>query len=158
MSGITQKQLTALQVLYARTPRSAGSDGDPRAERLAWASGILGREITSFRYLLAREAEELIDSLKRELGQAISPKPERRRREKSAQAQNVLTLATAEDFRAVDLWRDHYGWSAEQLDGWLASPHSPTRGRKLLTRSACRAVVTALRVMVRRRNTSKPAA
>ncbi len=37
--------------------------GDDRAARLAWSSGIIGRPVSSFRELLAFEAEQLIDLL-----------------------------------------------------------------------------------------------
>ena len=158
MRKITGKQLAAVQSLYAKSSRSAGDEPDPRAARLAWAASIVGRAVSSFSDLSSEEAATLIDSLKRETGQTVTANPERKRAVRSARAENVAVFATADDLRTVHLWREGLGWSLEQLDAWLASSHSPTRGRKLLTRAACRATVTALRAMVRRRSTAKPAA
>jgi len=155
---ITGKQLAAVQSLYAKSSRPAGDEPDPRVARLAWAASIVGHPVLSFRDLSSEEAATLIDSLKREMGQTVTAKPERKRAARSTPSEKVAVFATADDLRTVHLWREGLGWSLEQLDAWLASSHSPTRGRKLLTRAACRATVTALRVMVCRRSTAKPAA
>jgi hypothetical protein len=153
MTKITRKQLLILQTLYSRRAAIAReSNVDEREARLAWATQILGREVASFRDLWTEEAARLIDECKTALGQPISPKPAKRSyKTGSARPKGVVQIATADDLRQVHSWREQFGLSLEQFDSWLASPHSPTRGRKLLTVANCRAVTIALRAMIRRR-------
>jgi hypothetical protein len=159
MMKITGKQLLILQTLYSRRAALASENkADERQARLAWATQIVGREIATFRDLWTDEAAKLIDECKTALGQPISPKPAKRSHRKSELAtKGVVQIATADDLRQVHFWREQFGLSLEQFDSWLASPHSPTRGRKLLTVANCRAVTIALRAMIRRVSTLKRA-
>jgi hypothetical protein len=156
MTKITGKQLLILQTLYSRRAAIAReNDADERQARLAWATQVLGREVASFRDLGTEEAAKLIDECKTALGQPISPKPAKRSYGKrTPSAKGVVQIATADDLRQVHFWRERFGLSLEQFDSWLASPHSPTRGRKLLTVANCRSVTIALRAMIRRRATT----
>lgn len=153
---ITRAQLCALQSLYSRFALAGGDGSDARAQRLAWASQNLGREVVSFRDLSTGEAATLIDTLKQKLGQPITPKPARKR-SSTPRHKAVPVMAAPADLQAVGFWREQAALSPEAFDAWLAGPHSPTRGRRLLTVANCKAVVAALRSMIRRRASLKRA-
>jgi hypothetical protein len=157
MKNISGAQLQALHVLYSRFAEHV-HDGETlnedagRHRRLAWAQEQLGRPVDSFRNLTMNDAAKLIDSLKSLLGQPVIA-PRRPPRSRSRQRDSkVVAMATQHDFRKVELLREAYGMTVEQFDHWLASPHSPTQGRKLVTAANCRAVCVALRQMLRRRS------
>lgn len=161
---ISAAQLKALQSLwgaYARHSPDAG-DGDPRAARLAWASGHVGRELASFSELRADEGTRLIDLLKQALGQ--QPKTWRRPRDReSARAAGrhgrkgivveVPVIAAAEDIARVHDMRERVGMSVEGFSSWLRSRSSPL-GRfgdaTLRTVADCNKVYWALKSMLRR--------
>lgn len=161
---ITLAQLKALQSLwglYARYSLEA-SDGDPRAARLAWASALVGRELTSFRELHADEAIRLIDLLKEQLGQPSKTWRRPRDRESSIAAGrhgrkgavvSVPMIASPEDIARVHSLRESAGMSVESFEEWLRGRSSPL-GRfgdpALRTVADCNKVLWALKAQLRR--------
>jgi hypothetical protein len=162
---ISAAQLRALQSLwsaYARHSLDAGDGADPRVRRLAWASALVGRELTSFSELHGDEAARLIDLLKRAVGQ--EPKTWRRPRDReSARAAGrhgrkgvlveVPMLAGSEDVKRVHELRECVGMTPEGFEAWLRSRSSPL-GRfgdaTLRTVGDCNRVFWALKSILRR--------
>jgi len=138
MKHISRFQLRRLQTLYSVvTSRELGGEGS-REARLSWAAKAIGRTIASFSDLDSNEANQLIDTLQAELGQA-SFKPFRRISDRDrAQAagtegrkrspQDVKTIICAEDFSRINDAVARLGWTREQLEAWLASSSSPLKG------------------------------
>lgn len=161
---ITTAQLKALQSLWGLYARHSidARDGDPRAARLAWASALVGRELTSFRELRADEAIRLIDLLKTQLGQPSKSWRRPRDRESARAAGRhgrkgvmveVPMLAALEDIARVHALRESCGMSLEGFENWLRSRNSPL-GRfgdpALRTVADCNKVLWALKALLRR--------
>lgn len=139
MTPVSSLQLRRLQTLYAASiSRELGGDSS-REARLCWASNAVGRSISSFSDLTNGEANELIDSLQIELGQAFEPAlPARMRDRDRAQAagtegrkdapRNSTTLVSPEDLKRVHDAAARLGWTEEQLERWLHSKSSPLKG------------------------------
>jgi hypothetical protein len=181
---ISPQQLRALQSLWAEHARRCAEGGegiqpqereqarilgvpslpsaDSRETRLQWAAQQLGRAVASFTELSGAEAGVLIDALKRELGQAVTP-PRRKRMDREAAEHFALDgrkgytprveqMATAEHLAEIARLRERLGWSAEEFEHWLRySASSPVKGGKLLTVSAVNRVRWALKSMLRRK-------
>lgn len=139
MSGITSPQLKRLQVLYSQLARHT-QEGTDRESRLAWASQLLCRNISSFSDLGQDDARHLIDTLQAQLGvKTPSQRPrlsrddaeragnEGRRRDTS----NRATIAGPADLARIQYALDLLGWNQEQLDGWLRSTRSPLGKRAI---------------------------
>lgn len=162
---ITESQLRALQTLFALYARRSAVPpiDDGRSERLAWAATHLGREVASFKELLANEAAQLIDVLKGALGQEVSPPVRKRLDREAAMARGahgrkgrnvkVQMLATPDALQEIGRLRGRLGWTPEHFETWLRSRHSPLCGRaepKLRTISDCNRVRWAMNAMLRR--------
>jgi hypothetical protein len=158
-------QIKALQTLYGHWRRHALQEGgDPRAARLAWASEITGRAISSFSDLTRDEAGSLIDLLKGSMGQPIGDRPQPWRRVNSrerAQAAGTsgrrnselsfIQMASPDDLARVDELVRRLEWSPEQLSAWLKSPRSPLGAiEKPVIRTAAQAnrIYWALKAML----------
>lgn len=162
MSNITNAQLKRLQVLYAQNARHT-LDGADRASRLAWASELLCRSVSSFSDLTIGDANHLIDTLQAQLGVKVQPKRARlgrdaaeragnegRRRDKSNQA----TMAGQSDLARIQYALELLGWDEAQLNGWLKSTRSPLGRRsnpQILTVGDANRVWWALKKMARAR-------
>jgi hypothetical protein len=132
-------QLRTLHTLYGMfAPRSLDfGGGDARAERLLWATTLIGRKINSFSDLSDREAGTLIDMLKGLTGQTVEP-PKRWKRPRDRhlarafathgrrdRSGNDEVIASAGDLAAVEEMWQRLGWTREQFEAWLAGPSSP---------------------------------
>ena len=152
---IRPHQLKALQTLFGLYWRRSldPSDGDVRTARLAWASQNVGRPIASFTELRTDEAAQLIDLLKRALGQEVRPVWRRPRDRRSALAAgthgrrnrkvSIEILAAPADIEEVNGLRERIGMTPEEFETWLASRSSPVnreRGAALRTLSDCNRV------------------
>jgi hypothetical protein len=136
-------------------------DDSARAQRLAWASGIIGREVSSFTELLPEEAATLIDTLKRSLGQKVNP-PSRRRPDRD-QAQAYGTAGRRDqDAKEIQLVDEptldliaglvvELGWSVERFNSFLVSHTSPVRSGAVRTLAEANRVIWALKDMLRKR-------
>jgi hypothetical protein len=157
-------QLAALQCLWGvYAKHSLDAAESDRDARLAWASEHVGREIASFSDLRVGEAAQLIDLLKKALGQEVKPHWRRPRDRESARAAGrhgrkgvlveVPMLAAPEDIARVQELRERVGMSVEGFEAWLRSRSSPL-GRfgdaTLRTVADCNKVYWALRSMRRR--------
>jgi hypothetical protein len=181
-------QLVALHSLFHRyAPRflgaangGAGSDGAAvasssprhgaaaRSSRLAWASGIVGRELCSFTELRPAEAAQLIELMKKALGQeANSPKrPRRRRRPGREQARaygragrrgyasSEIKMVDAPTLELLDRLLSQLGWTRERLDGFLHSKKSPVRSGAIRTLGEANRVIWVPKSMLRRQESS----
>ncbi len=155
-------QMVALQALYGLYASREGWDADDRAERLAWASRNVGRDLGSFCELSRGEAAQLIDMMKRALGQEVKPAGRRLDRDaamgrgshgRRGHAVKVEVLATREALEEVDRLRERAGMTREGFESWLRSRQSPLCGRaeaKLLTIADCNRCRWALLNMLRR--------
>jgi hypothetical protein len=161
---ISAAQLRALQSLWSAYARHSldAADRDPRAARLAWASALVGREVTSFRELHADEAIQLIDALKEVLGQPSKTWRRPRDRESARAAGRhgrkgalveVPMLAAPEDIARVHALRESVGMSIESFEEWLRGRNSPL-GRfgdpALRTVGDANKVLWALKALLRR--------
>ena len=158
---ISPRQLSALQSLFAVYARHEMIAGDIRTSRLAWASELLKREVTSFSCLSHYEAAGLISRLKQTLGQS-DKRPSRKELDRQAarargthgrrgKVVNIEMIAAPEDIAQIHEMRARLGMSAANFQNWLASPSSPMRGRQeLRTISDCNRVRWALKAMLKR--------
>lgn len=162
MSSITKPQLKRLQVLYSQMAAHT-LEGSGREARLAWASGLLLRPISSFSEISQDDARHLIDTLQAQLGvKAPSKRPrlgreaaeragnEGRRRDQSNQA----TMAGQQDLARIQYALDILGWNEAQLNGWLKSTRSPLGKRsnpQILTVGDANRVWWALKKMAKAR-------
>ena len=171
---IWRGQVRALNVLFHLYARDAlqldkTRTGEGRAARLAWASQQVGHELTSFNDLNSGEGSQLIDTLKRALGQpVIVPVPRRRMDREQAEAfalhgrkgraVKVEMMATAENLAEIHALRERLGMTPEEFEHWLRSRSSPVdrSGGKLLTVSAVNRVRWALKAMLKRAPASRP--
>jgi hypothetical protein len=170
---LSPRQLKTLLTLYGMRPHPSfdTSRDNARGERLAWASENLGRPVSSFKELRGPEAGELIELLKRSLGQEVKP-PQRRplgrdaamaagthgRRGRKVKVQMLAALADVEE---IERLRERTGMTRQQFDGWLRSRSSPLGGRmepKLLTISDCNRVRWALKSILKRAGVGSGAA
>jgi len=169
-------QLAALHSLFhLYAPRflgaasaGAGSDGvAARRARLAWASGIVGRELSSFTELQPAEATQLIERMKLALGQEIKRAPRARRpgREQAraygtagrrGQTSNEINMVDAPTLELLDRLLAQLGWTRERLDAFLRSPKSPVRSGAIRTLAEANRTIWALRGMLRRQESSAP--
>jgi hypothetical protein len=162
---ITARQLRALLTLFSLYARRSLllANGEERAARLAWASQQVGHEVASFNELRSNEAARLIDTLKQELGQEVSPPVRKRLDREAAMARGVhgrkgrkvrVEMMTSPDaLEEIERLRVRLGWTAEHFETWLGSRYSPLCGRaepKLRTISDCNRVRWALQKMLRR--------
>jgi hypothetical protein len=166
---LSKGQLQALHSLFhLYTPRfldatggGAGSDG-ARSARLAWASAIVGRELSSFNELHFDEAAQLIETMKKALGQEINPAKQARRRPgrdlaraygtagRKSESTNEIQMVDAPTSELLDWLREQLGWSRERLDSFLHSKHSPVRSRAIRTLGDANRVIWCLRSFLRR--------
>lgn len=162
MKPISPQQIRALQSLWSRYAQAADLDA-ARETRLAWAAAQIGREVASFTELRGEEAAQLIDTLKRALGQEVTP-PVRRRRMNREQAEvfalhgrhgyqpRAEVLASEADRQEIYALAARVGMTREQCDAWLASRHSPLgrAGGKLLTMTHIGKARWGLKAMLKR--------
>jgi hypothetical protein len=162
---LSPQQRQALHTLWGAYSRRflTVAKENARSERLAWASRNVGRAVESFTELNVGEAAQLIELMKRALGQETKFVPRRRRDRHAAMAAgthgrrgrkvNVEMIATREDLEQVDLLRQRLSMTPEQFQSWLASRSSPI-GRHfnstLRTVSDCNRVRWALKAMLKR--------
>jgi hypothetical protein len=135
---ISSGQMKRLQVLYGQMARHTMQDSD-RAARLAWASQLVCRPVTSFSDLTSNDATHLIDTLQAQLGVQAPARPRRRLDRRAAQkagtegrrghASDEITLAGPSEFARIRYVLDLIGWSQAQLEGWLRSSRSPLRSK-----------------------------
>ncbi len=166
--SLSPPQLTALHSLFhLYAPRfldatnGGGTDG-ARSARLAWASGIIGRELSSFNELQPGEAAELIETMKEALGQEISPAKRPRQRPgrdlalaygtsgRRSESSNEIRLVDAPTSELLDRLRGELGWTRERLDAFLHSKHSPVRSGAIRTLAEANRVMWCLKSFLRR--------
>lgn len=157
-------QLRALQTLWPPFAVQARIDAKDRAARLIWVSSAVGRSIESFSELHALEAAQLIDQLKRTLGQAVTP-ARRRPSNGAARAYGTagrrgrgdkeIRLADANTLGLLDSLRQRLGWTREQLDVFLRGPKSPVRSGAIRTLGEANRVIWVFKSMLRRRANSE---
>ncbi len=168
---LSKGQLQALHSLFhLYAPRfldastgGAGSNDAARSARLAWASGIVGRELSSFSELQPDEAGQLIERMKLALGQEINPPKRSRQRpgrdlalaygtsgRRSSESSNEIRLVDAPTLELLDRLRGELGWTRERLDAFLHSKRSPVRSGAIRTLAEANRVVWAMRRMLRR--------
>ena len=171
---LSKGQLQALHSLFhLYAPRfldaadsGAGTDG-ARTMRLAWASGIVGRELSSFNELQLHEAAQLIETMKAALGQEVNPakkscqrRPDRdlahaygtagRRSESS----NQIQMVDAPTMELLNRLRQQLGWSRARLDSFLHSKRSPVRSGSIRTIAEANRIIWVLKSISRRREPS----
>jgi hypothetical protein len=166
---LSKGQLQALHSLFhLYAPRflnaanGAGSD-DARRVRLVWASGIIGRDVSSFSELQPDEAGQLIERMKLALGQEINPAKRSRQRRpgrdlahaygtsgRRSESSNEIHLVDAPTLELLDRLREQLGWTHERLDAFLKSKHSPVRSGAIRTIAEANRLIWALKRMLRR--------
>lgn len=134
--SITSGQLKRLQVLYGQLARHT-LEGADREARMRWASGLVGRTISSFSDLTQADAHHLIDTLQGQLGVKAPTKRRKRLSRDDAQKAGTegrrgqesseLTMAGPAELARVQYAIGLIGWSQAQFEGWLRSPRSPLR-------------------------------
>ena len=142
----TKQQIAKVQVVYAQMAKREVGVETTREARLAWASKLLNREVTSFSDLKRGEAIHLIDEAQGALGKAFVPHKlstrEQGRRagldgrhdgeEFAAQPQ----LVDAAAIQLIQSFYERLGWSRAQFDAWVTSSRSPLGRRKAITTTA----------------------
>lgn len=129
-----------------------------RTARLAWASEILGREVSSFTALCSDEAALLIDTLKRALGQKVTPPRRRPGRDQAFaygtagrrnQVSNEIQLVDEATLDLIAHLAIRLGWTVERFDVFLLSPSSPVRSGAIRTLAEANRIIWALKNMLR---------
>jgi hypothetical protein len=167
MNAASRDQIIALQALYAKwAQHSLPASGDGRADRLAWASEHVGRQVASFKSLSRDEARDLIDILKSSFGQSVAepPRPWRHIRSRDRAhaagtagrrdvASSVIQMASSDDLARIDQALQRLNWTSDQYRAWLASSRSPLKGsqRELKTVADANRVWWALKRMLIRK-------
>lgn len=162
MAGITKPQMKRLQVLYAQLARHT-FEANAREARLAWASQLCCRPISSFSDLDQADARHLIDTLQAQLGVKAPSKRKRLGRDAAERAgnegrrrdaSNRATLVGESDLARIQYALGMLGWNQAQLDGWLKSTRSPLgkhANPKILTVGDANRVWWALKGMAQAR-------
>lgn len=165
---LSPAQLTAMHSLFhLYSPRFLdASGGDARGARLAWASRIIGRAISSFSLLRAVEAARLIELMKKALGQEVNSGRERRQRPgrdlarvygtagRRHETSNEIALVDAPTLALLDRLLMQLGWTRERFDSFLHSKSSPVKSGALHTLGEANRVLWALKNMLRRQESS----
>jgi hypothetical protein len=136
---ITKPQLARLQTLYGQLARHEIGVGTSREARIAWASELLHKRVSSFSDLTIEDAGWLIDQLQKHLGveAPLKHRPDRdqaRRagldgRKDGAEFAAAPQMATAQDLRRIQAMIAQLGWSHETYANFLASQRSPLAKR-----------------------------
>jgi hypothetical protein len=167
---LSPSQLTALHSLYyLYAPRfldavdSGAGSNDARGARLAWASGTVGRELSSFNEIHFDEAAQLIETMKKALGQEINPAKRTRQRRpgrdlahgygtagRRNESSNQIQMVDAPTLELLDRLREQLGWTRERLDAFLHSSKSPVRSGAIRTLAEANRIIWALKRMLRR--------
>jgi hypothetical protein len=166
---LSPSQSAALHALFRQyAPRFLGAARIERRERLAWASGIVGRQLESFSELRGKESARLIDLMKRSLGQEVTPamprssswrRPDRDQAHaygtagRRDQVSNEVRLVDVPTLELVDRLRTQLGWTEARLKAFLNSSSSPVPGGVIRTLPQANGVIWALRNMLRRSET-----
>ena len=148
-------------VLYQLTLPLFSQQQTGREQRLAWAGEIIGRAITSFTELHSDEAAQLIDILKRHLGQRVNPPSRRRPDRDQAHAYGTAGRRTKESTKEIrlvdndtlgllDNLTSQLGWTPERLTAFLNSRVSPVRSGAVRTLDEANRVIWALKNMLRK--------
>jgi hypothetical protein len=133
---------------------------DDRAKRVAWASGVIGRNVASFAELSTKEAAKLIDTMKSALGQEVrlsrkSPDRDLARAYGTAgrrgQNTNEIHMVDDQTLELLDSLIVQAGLTRERFDAFLRSKSSPVRGGTIRTLQQANKAIWALRNMIRRR-------
>jgi len=166
---ISKGQLKRLQTLYGQLTAHTFEPAT-REARIAWACELVGRPIASFKDLTAPEAKQLIDTVQAQLGIPETQRPKRRRprldRDAAQKAgtegrrgfeSNQDTMAGEAEWARIRYALDKLGWNQQQLDAWLASPHSPLKksNPKIVTLGDANRVWWALKRMIDSRGRAK---
>jgi len=167
---LSQSQLTALHSLFnlyaphiVNTANGGAGSADARTARLTWASGIIGRELTSFNELMSDEAAQLNETMKKALGQEINPAKRSRQRRpgrdlahaygtagRRSDSSNQIQMVDAPTLELLDRLREQLGWTRERLDSFLHSKHSPLRSGAIRTLAEANRVIWVLKSLLRR--------
>src|SRR5712691_9121399 len=175
--NLWRSQLVALHSLfhlYAPRFLNAANGGagtnDARSARLAWASGIVGRELSSFNELQPDEAAQLIENMKSALGQEINPAKRSRQRRPGRDLalrygragrrdddSNEIQMVDAPTLELLERLREQLGWTLARLDAFLRSRQSPVRSGTIRTLADANRVIWCMRTFLRRgkRSTTK---
>src|SRR5262249_21601507 len=152
----------ALHALFNKctVSRKLSDISSARGARLEWASAILRREVESFSTLRIEEAAQLIDVMKRALGQEVTP-PRRRPDRDQAHAygtagrrnntSNELAMVDAPTLELLNSTLVQMGWTQQHLESFLQSKRSPVKGGAIRTLAQANRVIWALRNMLRYR-------
>ncbi len=168
---LSKGQLQALHSLFhlyaphfLNTANGGGAGSDAaRSARLAWASGSVGRELSSFNELHFDEAAQLIERMKTALGQEINPAKRSRQRRpgrelahaygtagRKSESTNEIKMVDGPTSELLGRLREQLGWSRERLDAFLHSKHSPIRSGAIRTLGDANRVIWCLRSFLRR--------
>jgi hypothetical protein len=168
---LSKRQLQALHSLFHMyaprlldaTDGGAGSDS-ARSARLAWASGIVEREISSFSDLRPDEAAQLIETMKKALGQEINPPKRSRQRRpgrdlahaygtsgRRSESSNQIQMVDEPTLALLDRLCEQLGWTRKRLDAFLHSKHSPVRSGAIRTLAEANRVIWVLKSLLRRK-------
>jgi hypothetical protein len=170
ISKLSKGQLQALHALFHlyaprflnATDGGTSSDG-ARSARLSWASGTIGRELSSFSELRPDEAAQLIETMKKALGQEVNPAKRQRQRRpgrdlalaygtagRRGETSNQIQMVDAPTLELLDRLREQLGWTRERLDSFLHSKHSPVRSGAIRTLGEANRVVWVMKSLLRR--------
>jgi hypothetical protein len=131
---ITKAQLAKVQTLFAQLASRDLSLENTRESRLAWASGLCRRPITSFSSLTADEAGRLIDTAQGQLGLECkqprrTPEQARRRgldgRRDGQEFAGQPQMVSGAELEEIASYAARLGMDRARLDAFLASGSSP---------------------------------
>jgi hypothetical protein len=160
--NLSPSQLRRLQTLWGLFCRQSSTDASDREARLSWASGAIGRPISSFKDLTSDEAIAAIDAMQKHLPAELLWKKRPARRAAHAygvagrrgRTETEIRLVDAETLRLLDALVGKLGWSREQFDGFLRGKSSPVRSGSIRTLAEANRCIWAIKNMLRRAKSS----
>jgi hypothetical protein len=155
---LSSAQLRRLQTLWGLFCRQSNLDATDREARLSWASGTIGRQISSFKELSADEAITAIDAMQKHLPAELLWKKRPTRRAAHAfgvagrrgRSETEIRLVDAETLRLLDALVGKLGWTRERFDAFLRGKSSPVRSGSIRTLAEANRAIWALKNMLRR--------
>ena len=161
----TAAQIRKVQVVFGQlAAREIGVD-NTREGRLAWASHLLQRPVTTFSDLKRGEAIHLIDQAQGSLGLEHKPHKLPATREQARRAgldgrkdvdhefADAPQLVSSQDIEQIMSFVHRLGWSQSQFEVWLGSGRSPFGKRtdkRIRTSADANQVRWALKRMLQR--------
>jgi len=164
--NISSSQLRRLQTLWGLFCRQENFDATDREARLSWASGVIGRQICSFKEMSADEAAKAIDAMQKNLPAELVTRKRPSRRAAHAlgtsgrrgRNEKEVRLVDADTLRLLDALVGKLGWSCDRFEAFLRGKSSPVKSGAIHTLAEANRAIWAVKNMLRAKASAADAA